>query len=379
MRKDNQKPLVLFFFPSRKIGGVEVLYVRLAEFFFNDGYAIGVIDYLDGYIKRELQNKNIEFSFTEYKSLFKSNIEGDFCITSLLHIDKYPELKNLNLKFFFWDDHPQNAIMPFRGIRAINLFGLSFFIFCIKLFQSSRYKKIKNSFRELIDTNQVIFMCRFNFNYNIKLFNLPEGKANIIPIAIPMDESSELLKFNLGIKIRCSYIGRLDSDKFEICEELISDFERYNSNSDSLKLELFVVGGGEKYTTLKEKHESRFVKFMGKVNNHNLQNFFEENQINLAFAIGTSALESAKYGIPTILLRTVTDKRFKFNYLWLNQVFGRELALNYINMDKAVSLESIISMILTDYDPLSEETFRYVIKHHSLKNTYCKLKQVLKK
>lgn len=365
----NSKELkkVAFFFPSHTIGGVEFLYTRIAINLNKIGHEIEIIDYSDGILYSNLQKKLKILKFIEYKKGEKFKATSDVCITSLKYLPIANEILPEGIKLIFWDEHPFNLVHFLRYTRLLKFFGHGFFISLSKILNNKRLSYVENILRKAVEKNGIAFMCKDNYMLNMQYFGMKD-LPYYIPIPIIEKKSRKEKRLSNDI-IRCSYLGRLDSDKYMHCLELMKDVIKYNNNN-KIKLELHIIGDGNRYDKIKllaEKYPDFFV-LKGIITNENLDDYLNTN-IDLCFAIGTSALESAALGIPTVFMRGL-DSSLKNNYLWVFDAMFYELSLQRYHYNEkretVFLLHKIILMLRTDNSVLGVKCKNYVEQNHSM-------------
>lgn len=352
---------ISFFFPSNKVGGVEYLYARLAEEIIKLKYHVEIIDYHDGTIKELLIKKNIDFIFTEYNKQ-KIKPKGDVCITSLLYLPYANNIFFGETKFLFWDDHPYNLILYLKHLRLIDLINLDFYMNLSRILKRRKYVYAKQLINTAIEKKGLTFMCGHNYLVNKKFF-----KLKLQPVFLPIIISVKEPKCNLNFPkyIDCSYLGRLDHDKYILCSELIDDIIHYNSESD-IKIRLHIIGDGNRIEDLKSKtknYEEYFI-YNGVLKDNELNEFLSQ-KINLSFAVGTSALETAILGIPTLFMRDICTIKFTGKYIWVFDSFQFDLSLTDTNT-KSMYIKEIISEYLKDKESLSKKCYNYSYNNHSI-------------
>jgi hypothetical protein len=101
-------------------------------------------------------------------------------------------------------------------------------------------------------------------------------------------------------------------------------------------------------------------------------NDFLFNKVDVLAAMGTSALEGAKMGIPTILLdysyfKINDDYVFRWLFSTTNYDLGHEIVSDDIKKGNQ-SLRNILFDINNNYQSISNETYNYFQKNHNLRN-----------
>jgi len=357
---------IAFFFPSYKIGGVEMMYSRIAKILISRGYNIEVIDFDNGTMHNLMSDLDGTFKKVTYIPNHVLKLDAKVCVSSLLHLPYSKTIFPKNVKLLFWDDHPNNLILFLRFNRLMRIFNDSFYQFFVKIFFSDKYKFLKNCIQNSINYKGIVFMCLHNYKINSKFFDL-----NFTPQYLPIPISIKSIRQFKPIdkNIHCSYVGRLDADKHELCTELMHEVIKYNKNNNSHQLKLHIIGDGNKMDSIKDitiKFPDYF-KLCGIIKGDELDNYLSQN-IDIAFAVGTSALESAGLGIPTLFMRSLTlQKKFKNQYLWVYDNLNYNLSIeNTIENKKLSNFKQAIKSLTVQRNEISDKCYDYVDNTHNI-------------
>lgn len=370
---------VAFFFPSYKVGGVELLFSRLAIVLQSRGVEIEIIDYANGFLSSDLKSKGIPFKGTLFKEGNIIRVESDICICSLVYLVKVRNCFRPESRVFFWDDHPYNVLLFFKGIRLLRWMSIKMFK---SFLVSTQYRKLlfcKKLIKNALRDNGLVFMCQYNYTTNKNIFDL-EVTPNYLPIPV---SSKAFHRITPNDKvINCSYIGRLDADKSNIVYDLIRDVVNFNLNN-RISLRLNIIGDGNDRKRIETLfiNQSEWIAFHGTIKGKQLDEFLIKN-IDLSFAVGTSALESTALAIPTLVLRSPSFNIVKNVYMWLYQLESFDLSINKLYLsnskDSIMSLEHAVNCFHHNYDKVSIHCFDYVNDNHNLEVVATKLVDYLK-
>lgn len=172
--------------------------------------------------------------------------------------------------------------------------------------------------------------------------------------------------------IRALWLGRLDGKfKNPILIRVIADLEKLCSDKN-YSITIQIVGNGpgkEELVSIAKSFTHLKVEFMGEHRGDELKKIISSS--NIGFAMGTSALEIAAYGIPTILLdysyKSVSEEyRYKWLFNSINFTLGSAIDLREdITMGNNLRMTNVINELITDYDPLSKKCYQYVVEFHT--------------
>ena len=353
---------VIFCYPSKKIGGAQLLFIRCADYLSKHAeFNIYYIDYIDGFARKELENSNVEFINYEVgkKNLL---IEHSFLIVPLSYINIINDnfvLTNRNF-FLFWSISPYNIVCK---IKFKNYFIIS----------KATRKKIGNIINELSQIGVIRFMDYSNYISASKAFLFTCNNIKYLPIPIEDNNLNDIINIEekeiSKSKITFLWLSRLDSDK---ANTLVTFMNEIESLSSDYSLVLYVAGNGNELEYLKQI-SSKYtydINFLGKIYGKELDLFIDEN-IDIGIAMGTSALEIAKRGKPVIvkgLLNKVFDSNQLKDYIFLHEEYGFSLGSPDFYYEGQNTFNNKVNQIIQDYKLISENCYNYVFKYHTLTN-----------
>lgn len=151
-------------------------------------------------------------------------------------------------------------------------------------------------------------------------------ESNIVPIVIQVPDEY-VVKDKKKDTINISWVGRVSRDfKFIPIKHLIEAIEQYKKNNN-INILLTMVGSGDALEELKEitNKISYKIEFINNIEYENLSGFLTK-KTDLLIAMGTSALDGARYGCPTVITTPVrsSDKQ-EVNYRWVFESKGYSL------------------------------------------------------
>ncbi|ECU0053769.1 hypothetical protein CVW53_25365 [Salmonella enterica] len=146
-------------------------------------------------------------------------------------------------------------------------------------------------------------------------------------------------------------ISRLDDFKIHGIVKLLDDIIQYTKKNKSCKISVHIVGDGIAGKFLKENYVNSInmdVFFHGYVSGKKLTELFHNGNYSLLFAMGTSALEGASRGLPTVLL-PCTDKSIR----------NRDNVYRYLHIDNDQGLGEYID---TPFEGTEYLTFNEIVE-----------------
>jgi hypothetical protein len=359
------RPLI-FYFPYHGVGGVSTLFLRLAEAIKND-CPVYLADFKDGYMAKnipdgvELININDNPSFpVDSVFVFQSFIPWRFPFLSQVSHDS---------KILFWGLHPQNFDPQIFNELHRNVI-ISFIAKGLNTVSLWRRRKLVKVVRYLQNRNAVVFMGRENVAATERYLKFAISFPQFLPVPIP---AANLFKKKPGFPktIDCAWVGRICDFKYRILEHIIY---RLSSAAETVgSIRMTIVGDGD-YRNYIENTASLCetgnftVVFKGELTLSAIPAFLVE-KVDILFAMGTSALEGARVGVPVFLTdfsyaKIIQNYRFKHFFDNSEYCLGEEITETHY--ENRSSLEASLLEVIGDYQKYSTLSYEYWIAHFSI-------------
>lgn len=209
---------------------------------------------------------------------------------------------------------------------------------------------------------------------------------HFLPITVDRISSNLYVKNN-GKKLVCCYIGRSVDWKMIPLKRILKDFLLTET---PVVFHIIVSSYKEMLNHIPLQEFSRKnIEFIIKENLpiEELNDYLKNTHIDIGFGMGTSVLDFAKLGIPSIVV-DYGKKDFpdNYKYVWLADTeeynLGDDMDKHLQNNPKRISLQHIVSNITTDDNYLkkkSDETWEYINREHSKESTVDKLCNIAEK
>lgn len=343
---------ITFLYPSKQIGGAQLLFVRLAEELSKrKDLDVYLVDYKDGFLFNKTEkNPNIKrISFLNNSCEIQQNT---IIITPLSFLADLPYLVSNSLqtsKILFWCIHPMNLEdtlkLKFRGF-----------------FMSHKVKKILEN---LSDIGMIQYMDEPNFLASKEILS-NIAITNYLPIPIIQRENLRFhLRKNLkSNSINLAWLGRISSDKYFSILRIIKELEDFKNQN---YITFHIIGEGEKSKSLIKKisKSQTPITYVGKLEGDNLLKYLYE-KIDLGVAMGTSSLEIASLGIPTFLIDySLEEITSPTKYDWLYETNNFNLGSHIKNSKRKWHFYEIIEQFKSD-GSIGRKSQEYVQQHHNL-------------
>ncbi len=344
---------ITFLYPSRRIGGAQMLFIRLAqEFSTYDDVSVHVVDYPDGYLRSQLvQNSKIHFlPFND------GSVVINFQTTVITPLSNFSDIRYLIksdfalLNLLFW------AIQPYNLQYALYYNGR-------KLFGHQR--EINSFVKDLCMSGNVVYMDEANYlGVTAILGDDLNSKYIPIPLDIPLN-SVENKKISNG-KINIGWLGRISFDKINSIVRIIDEIKL---SVESKNIIFHIIGDGEKLPDLLVYLQQSKIDFIltGVLVGNDLDNYMLQN-IDLAVSMGTSCMEFAIRKIPIFIIDYSFDpfpEKIKYNWLFetKNYTLGSDIVSAGIRNH---SFSQLLSQFKHDHT-LGEKCYQYVKENHDIK------------
>lgn len=359
--------MVVFAYPARHVGGAQILFYRLAKEFALRGYKVGLIDFADGWIHSKLEAEEVDYHLFPFSGRpIISDFRNSIVImpsSFMRQIDKYIT-RSADPNIFFWNIHPYNQI-PLLPLIHKYLLSSQWFE---RIMRATVLRGAYKFSKKLVDLAEehasICYMDIENYEVTRKLSDHVSKRFLPIPIDdAQVFEKNSNTQICTPAKLVAGWLGRLDANfKIYSLERVLLDVDR-NDQID----EFHIIGDGEgrEYieNVISDLNTTQVI-IHGTLDPDQISSYF--SSWHIAFSMGTSALETARCGIATILLgyahRKISDN---YKYQWLYETDGYSLGRNIDLMSIFNGVQ--LSDILQSEIRLEAEKCRlYVQNHHSL-------------
>ena len=345
------------------IGGVAQLVVNITCELNKRGQQTKVYCSRNSYEYKRLLDNNGQFVFIDSEAVTLNQIidflapDDVIVLTNINNTPLLERIKILNNRIIFYSVHPQ-----------------VFFVYNKKMNWMCRQEEAVLELADVLYSNNALYIMD---GPNLKALTEKgwhHGEISWLPV--PFVNSLNKRKYNNDISnrpLRLTYIGRGDWDnKIYPAIKVLEDL-----NQISTICELHVITNEiDSFERLFSKYVSaNKIKIVYKLNlyGEELDNYLLKNS-DIHIAMGTSALEGAKLGIPTILI-DLSEKEFPpyYKYRWLYECeeycLGGEIIDDVLPYCTGTSLKDKIIEISTieGWNQIGEKCSIYANDNHSIK------------
>lgn len=315
---------VLIYGASTTYGGIQVLVVRFAEHLRASGVEFVVLTTPGSRLSSELHWAD-QVTAEDVESLRVSVTHVFVPHVTPLRLE-FPWGKLGSAKIIFWAVHPIEVffgLVPF-GDRILSAFGQRARLL-VEIFFRSHCRRLRAVMGVLRARRAIICMDGATRRGLTHFYGRNFLDVPVVPIPAPLGEGHNLHRRESGV-LSVGYLGRMDRFKFSAIEPFLRDVRRQVGERIALRLVLISEGPLlGKLIGLCNRLGIRVVD-CGFMPNASARRQIAENA-DLAICMGTSALDIAAAGCPTIIIDP-SERRFllqKPKYRFVHQIVDATL------------------------------------------------------
>lgn len=352
------------------MGGAEFLFLRMASILV-DLYHIDVhyVDYEDGFAANYV-HRNSKINFIPQHVYSKTLLPSETVVVAPLSsmFDVATQLKGIDIKVFFWSIHPVGLEEFFA--KLLHKIHIKF---------DTKEKTILGGIIDLlIENDSLYFMDEPNYSYQKEVFKFKSTEEKYLPI--PLAEKHLTSKYTSNPNINLAWVGRLSEDKIFSLINILNCCNEYLLSNDNQKIVFHIIGDGPKRYLLEsfELNSNLQLIYRLDLSDSSLQSYLKEN-IEVLFAMGTSALEGASLSIATILVDFSYQPMSTKYFRWIYEAKG--FSLGNPHQDGQIygtSFETIMDIIKkNNLGQYASKSYEYFLKNHSLEGITEKFLKIL--
>lgn len=307
---------LVFVFPSKSVGGVSTLFVRIVNFinaFHGKEFKAYIADYILGFSFGLIEDK---YRIIVEDSSLKMHVP-DNSILWFQHSTNFRLFDNINganLRCVFWNLHVNNSLVDIPILT--NFVRKRPFSKVFRWFV--KIPIVRYSYSDLTNymarNNGLVFMENSIKEFLSMTSNLLDiNDCPRVPLYFPILENKINYSFDKQSGLSVLFLGRLVDFKATSLLILMNDLASLKLN----KVNLFVIGDGPFKSFLRD-HSNRLklqTTFLDELNQGDFKDVVDKYKINLGAAMGTSILELINTGIPVIGLNINYKLHSKSSYI----------------------------------------------------------------
>lgn len=373
---------IILFHLGKTLGGAETLMVRTAKWFTSNNYKVFIASVNSNFY----QSIDDQLNFIDVSSEKCSLSDSDVVITFPIYIKSLNQYFDINgAKTIYWTVHYYNLMNFYPYISTLQMKYKFFQCVIDKFIFRNRYLKLKKLIQKNILEQNLFFMDMGVKDCVLKYYSINEDSINydsLLPIPVTIDlhqKSSPSFSIKNSASINIGIIGRLDRFKINPSNKLFLDFLKIKDKFSHTNVVFKIIGTG------KDKHlfdipSELNVVFDGVIPYFSLLDYVSKN-VDIVFAMGTTALESAVCHKPVILLDAMyAECNYEYKYKFLFETRGYSLGdLVYSETDVTGlhSLFELLSLVINDYNGIATKCYDYAVMNHSENLVFNKLSALI--
>ena len=368
---------IRFFFPYRSPSGVCSVFARMAEdLAARCAVKTAVLDYKDGYLRRSL-NAASRVIVEDFEDGRRVDIpEGDVmvlqagspsCLRSEFNFHK-------GARLFFWQLHPYNfipSLIPLvpNGSWLAKYPGI--YRAMLTVCHSTKRRRIIEFVSLLSDKRALCFYEQPSVRLTESLLGCNISAAFLLPVPVAVPNvPPRRLRLEADVLHVC-WVGRLYDFKIHILVHTLRRFSEY-ARQQQTGIVFHIIGDGPesgRIDRLKLEHYFFKIQRIGDIPSKELACYLME-KADLVTAMGSSALEGALMGLPTILMDiSYGPVPPNYQFRWICDTKGFDLGHTITSKDCDSSedfLPGMMEAVRSDYTKLGGKCFDYCVRNHSL-------------
>ena len=369
---------VRFFFPYRSPSGVCSAFARVADDLASRcSVKTAVLDYKDGYLRQSL-NGTGRVTVEDFEDGRGAAIPGG----DVLVLQASPLLsgfrRELNFhpeaRLVFWQLHPLNFIpnlIPLVTNGAWVARHPGIYRALLTVFHPAKRRRVIKFVNLLSRKRALFFYEQPSVRLTEQLLGcaVPDPILLPVPVAVPATPPRRARLAQDSLQV--AWVGRLYDFKIHILAHTLRRFSDYARHQQTA-ITFHVIGDGPESGRLDGLDlEHRFFKIQRTGDmDPNLLNGYLAAKVDLVTAMGTSAMEGAATGLPTILLDfSYGPVKPGYRFRWIYDSKGFDLGHAITGGDcepgKDV-LPEMLEAVRTNYAAVGGKCFDYCVKNHSL-------------
>ena len=349
-----KKTTLVLYFPYPSVGGVSVLFLRMAKLLVNS-YRVILMDYKDGYMANKIPD-GVEFIEYNKKELVPKDaiivFQGVY-LWRIRSFSRFPE----TCRVLFWHLHP-DIYFPFYKYKFINHKYLKYITLIMSFM---KYRLGRSLVRKLLSKKALVFMDKPNEESTFNYFKLNLFSSEYLKIFTENNTKITICdtKYVNKKHLNFGWIGRLEDFKSTI---LLHTLERLKSVT-AVEFNFTIIGKGhdsQKFQDFKDNCSEFDIVIINEIKPDDIPLYL--SRFDILFAMGTSALEGAKLGVPTFLLDYSYREfvgLYKYELLYEKSGFSVGELISDKNIEEKCSLGSRILDILENFEKVSADCKKY--------------------
>ncbi len=363
---------VTFFFPYHLVSGVPFLFARMAQALGARGYDCIVVDYPNGCLANLTQGApGVRLMPFEAGESLRVPADSLLVMQGILPATLRPELNIApETRVAFWVLHAMNfvqTLIPTTWGRHLQTRYPSVQHLANHTVMRMHTKRLGSFLEEVHCQHSLWFMDGSTLDTTRRYLDVALSDPTLLPVLVdvPADNPRRLSEKQ---PLTAAWLGRLDDFKVSILNHTLRAIERHAA-ARGQEVVMRVVGEGpleQQVVTPNPRHV--IMERLGTLTGDSLTRALSSSDV--LFAMGTSALEGARRGVPTVLLDYsygAVPAHYRFRWLFTadRDELGRLIDADLVGPEGG-TVSPIFDALALDAAGLSQKSFEYCRDHHSI-------------
>ena len=289
---------------SYTVGGGAYFYTRLMEYLVSQkNIKVGIIDFYDGLFPEYVKEMHSDWDIHHVNiNDFEWNLEDNsviFCPLEWTCLIHRTPAKNVRIATIVWESEIGWNI----------------------LFEKKELKELS----QLVNTKDAVCFIDTSLVKVVRKQLKTDFKDVVLPLYAEMHSEKFIHKQVNPNEINLIWLGRLSPTKIMSLENIIKNFALYDTDK---KKKFHIIGDGNALEALKEFckqfSDIEFI-FLGVMTGDKLDDYLK-TKTDLAIAMGTSCLNCADLGLPSIWAHECPTPFFCDQFVWMYEQVGYNLS-----------------------------------------------------
>jgi hypothetical protein len=357
------------------MGGVQNLILNISQELNVKGLKAKIFGFKSCLIYKELVRLKVDFVFIDLMEVNEQDLSKHLTEEDVIVFGSYSPrfrlwmFERANPRILYWNVFANKLAI---ANRASKFFNLKF--------------RTKELIKQMTDNDSVVYMDvhglkAIDESIGAGLVSYDEDRYLPIPVKTLNNQNVYLEKKTNEKKteINVTYVGRSSVWKMQPLKKIVADLA---SLKLAVKINVHIISQQpEDYRNFiadVKLHDNMNIEYHDSLIGEEYRDFLVRRS-DIHFAMGTSALDGAVLGIPTIVMDySSSEFPADYKYLWLFDAVGYDLGhpVDKFNVENSNSLESIISLIEDNGEKInliSKKTYDYVHSNHEISAVVDKL------
>lgn len=366
-----------FFFPYREVSGVPVLFSRMAKVLAGRGVPVRVLDFVDGAMTRLVTNApGVEVGIVEEGGRIAVDPDSLLVMQGILPATIRPELApHAETRLLFWSLHPMNwipTIVPLPAARDYQARKPELNRWVLGTFEGGLRRRLGDFLSDLDRHGSLLFMDGPNLTSVTDRLGVRFPDPTFLPVpSEPSPQPIHVPDWNGERPLRVGWVGRIADFKVHVLRHTLAQVARW-TEATGARAVFDVVGDGPEAEGLRAdapRVDGLEIRWLGSRTPDELAGWLEKD-IDLLAAMGTSALEGAGIGVPTLLVDPAYGPVSpRYGYRWLHE--AKDFSLGDFVDGSGMgpgrrTFGEVAEELRVSGVQVSRTAYRYVVEHHAL-------------